>query len=136
MKAFKGFHKDLTCLGFQFREDVVNRTEEANCAKNGFHCAEDPLDCFIYYSNWHNSVYYEVEAAGDLDEDEVDSKIACTEMRLIRRLSLEQILFEAAVYMVEHPKRRWKKVQHGMDLESSEGKIREQQGKKESSCLS
>ncbi len=107
MKAFKGFHKDLTCLGFQFREDVVNRTEEANCAKNGFHCAEDPLDCFIYYSNWHNSVYYEVEAAGDLDEDEVDSKIACTEMRLIRRLSLEQILFEAAVYMVEHPKRRW-----------------------------
>ncbi len=51
MKAFKGFHKNLTCLGFQFREDMVNRTEEANCAQNGFHCAENPLDCFSYYPN-------------------------------------------------------------------------------------
>ena len=107
MKAFKGFHKNLTCLGFQFREDMVNRTEEANCAQNGFHCAENPLDCFSYYPNWRNSVYYEVDATGDLDEDAVDSKISCTEMRLIRRLSLEQMLFEAAVYMVGHPKREW-----------------------------
>lgn len=107
MKAFKGFHKNLTCLGFQFREDMVNRTEEANCAQNGFHCAENPLDCFSYYPNWRNSVYYEVDATGDLDEDAVDSKISCMEMRLIRRLSLEQMLFEAAVYMVGHPKREW-----------------------------
>lgn len=107
MKAFKGFGKDLTCRNFQFRENEVNRTGEANCAQNGFHCAENPLDCFNYYYDWCNSVYYEVDAAGDLDEDEIDSKISCTEMRLIRRLSLEQMLFEAAVYMVEHPKRRW-----------------------------
>jgi len=107
VRAFKGFRKDLTCLGFQFREDEVNRTEEENCVKNGFHCAENPLDCFSYYPNWRNSVYYEVDAGGDLDEDAVDSKISCTEMRLVRRLSLEQMLFEAAVYMVEHPKRRW-----------------------------
>ena len=107
MKAFKGFHKELTCLGFQFREDMINWTEEANCTQNGFHCAENPLDCFNYYPNWRNSVYYEVDATGDLDEDAVDSKISCTEMRLIRRLSLEQMLFEAAVYMVGHPKREW-----------------------------
>lgn len=105
MKAFKGFCKNLTCRGFQFSETAVNQTEKADCAKNGFHCAENPLDCFNYYSNWRNSVYYEVDAFGDLDEDAVDSKISCTEMRLIRRLSLEQMLFEAAVYMVEHPKR-------------------------------
>jgi len=107
VRAFKGFRRDLTCMGYQFREDVVNRTEEANCAQNGFHCAENPLDCFSYYSNWRGSVYYEVDAFGDLDEDAVDSKISCTAMRLVRRLSLEQMLLEAAVYMVEHPKRRW-----------------------------
>ena len=101
MKAFKGFRKDLTCLGFQFRENGINRTEEANCVQNGFHCAENPLDCFHYYPDWRNSVYCEVDAAA------VDSKISCTEMRLVRRLSLEQMLFEAAVYMVEHPKRKW-----------------------------
>ena len=107
MRAFKGFCKDLTCLGYQFSETAVNRTEKANCAQNGFHCAENPLDCFSYYSHWLNSVYYEVDAFGDLDEDAVDSKISCTSMRLIRRLSLEQMLLEGAVYMIEHPKRKW-----------------------------
>ncbi len=107
MKAFKGFHRDLTCLGYQFKETGVNRTEKANCRSNGFHCAENPLDCLFYYPDWRKSVYYEVEAAGDLDEDEIDSKISCTEIRLIRRLSLEQLLLEAAAYMVEHPERRW-----------------------------
>ncbi len=107
MRAFKGFHHDLTCLGYQFKEDGVNRTEKANCRQNGFHCAENPLDCLFYYSNWRKSVYYEVEAAGDLDEDDMDSKISCTEMRLVRRLSLEQLLLAAAAYMVEHPKRSW-----------------------------
>lgn len=107
MRAFKGFHKDLTCLGYQFKKGIVNRTKEANCVKNGFHCAENPLDCFTYYSNWRNSVYYEVEAFGDLDEDAADSKISCTSIRLIRQLSLEQMLLQAAVYMVKHPGRRW-----------------------------
>ena len=107
MRAFKGFHKDLTCLGYQFKEEIVNRTEEANCAQNGFHCAENPLDCFNYYPHWRSSVYYEVDAFGDLDEDSRDSKISCTAIRLIRRLSLEQMLLEAAVYMIEHPNRKW-----------------------------
>lgn len=107
MKAFKGFKADLTCNGYQFREEEVNRTEEANCARNGFHCAENPLDCFCYYPDWRKSVYYEVDASGDLDEDAVDSKISCTALRLKRRLSLEQMLLEAAIYMVEHPMRRW-----------------------------
>lgn len=107
MKAFKGFKMNLTCNGYQFREEEVNRTEEANCARNGFHCAENPLDCFCYYPDWRKSVYYEVDASGDLDEDAVDSKISCTALWLKRRLSLEQMLLEAAIYMIEHPMRRW-----------------------------
>lgn len=94
MRAFKGFRRDLTCLGYRFREDRVNRTSEANCCQNGFHCAENPLDCLSYYWDWKNSVYYEVDAAGDLDEDGRDSKISCTELRLVRRLTLEQLLLE------------------------------------------
>lgn len=107
MKAFKGFNPDLKCLGYQFNKFGMNETEEANCASNGFHCAENPLDCLTYYSNWKSSVYYEVEALGDLDEDGIDSKISCTKMRLIRRLSLNRFLFEAILYMVQHPKRPW-----------------------------
>ena len=56
MRAFKGFRRDLTCLGYRFQEDKVNRTSEANCCQNGFHCAENPLDCLSYYWDWKNSV--------------------------------------------------------------------------------
>lgn len=107
MKAYKGFKKDLTCLGYKFNEDGINKTDQANCRKNGFHCAENPMDCLDYYSDWKNSVYYEVDAAGDIDEDEIDSKISCTEMQLVKRLTIEQLLFEGLIYMVEHPERNW-----------------------------
>lgn len=52
MKAYKGFKKDLTCLGYKFNEDGINKTDQANCRKNGFHCAENPMDCLDYYSDW------------------------------------------------------------------------------------
>lgn len=107
MIAFKGFNADLTCRGFQFRENEINRTEQANCAQNGFHCAENPLDCLNYYSNWKHSVYYEVEASGDMDEDAWDSKISCTEMTLIKKLSMQELLLKGIVYMVKYPKRKW-----------------------------
>ena len=83
MIAYKGFQKDLKCRGFQFQEYGINETEKANCRQNGFHCAENPLDCLCYYPNWKNSAYYIVDASGDLDEDGEDSKISCTKMRLI-----------------------------------------------------
>lgn len=106
MIAYKGLKCDLTCLGYQFYEDRVNETEKANCAKNGFHCAENPLDCLSYYGNWRNSVYYVVKAEGDLDEDAVDSKISCTRMKLVKRLSMDELLLHALAYMARHPERR------------------------------
>ena len=50
MLAYKGFDKGLICRDYQFNPGL-NVTEKANCAKNGFHCAENPLDCFNYYPN-------------------------------------------------------------------------------------
>lgn len=106
MIAYKGFHKDLTCKGYQFYTDRVNVTESANCAENGFHCAENPLDCLSYYSNWRDSVYYIVKAEGDIDEDGRDSKISCTHLSLLKELSLEELLLHALAYMVRYPMRR------------------------------
>lgn len=105
MIAYKGFKRDLTCLGYQFLKDQVNVTDEANCTRNGFHCAENPLDCLSYYGDWKNSVYYVVKAEGDLDEDGVDSKISCTRMTLLKELSMEELLLHALAYMVRHPER-------------------------------
>lgn len=49
MIAYKGFHPGMVCIGYQFQMGL-NVTKEANCRQNGFHCAEDPLDCLSYYS--------------------------------------------------------------------------------------
>ena len=107
MKAYKGFNSDLTCRGYQFSKSEVNRTDEANCKRNGFHCAENPLDCLDYYPDYKRSVYYVVEASGDINETDGDSKISCTEMRLVKRLSFLELLVEGVAYMDRYPKRRW-----------------------------
>ena len=86
MIAYKGFRPGLICRGYQFVMGL-NTTEKANCRENGFHCAENPLDCLSYYSSLEHSEYYIVNAGGDIDEDEHDSKIACTELTVIKRLT-------------------------------------------------
>ena len=106
MIAYKGFNKGLICRGYQFQPGE-NITEEANCAQNGFHSAENPLDCITYYGNIKDSVYCIVEVSGDIDEDDRDSKIASTELRIIKQLTLEELFLHALAFMVDHPKRSW-----------------------------
>ena len=109
MIAYKGFNKDLTCLGFQFVMGL-NITKKANCHENGFHCAEDPLDCLTYYPDMNNSVYCIVDANGDRDEDDSDSKISCTELNIIKQLSREEFFLHALAYIADHPKRKWNSI--------------------------
>lgn len=101
--AYKGFNKDLTCRGMQFYERKWHEEPEANCVRNGFHCAENPLDCLSYYPDWENSVYYMVLADGDIDEDTGDSKIACTRIKLLKKLALDEFVQESIQYMITHP---------------------------------
>lgn len=106
MIAYKGFEKGLVCRGYQFAMGL-NRTDKANCRENGFHCAEDPLDCLTYYSNMETSDYYIVNAGGDVHEDGIDTKISCTELTIIKKLSREELFLHALAFMVDHPKREW-----------------------------
>ena len=106
MIAYKGFNLGLICRGYQFTMGR-NTTAEANCAHNGFHCAEDPLDCLCYYSDMDRSEYYLVQPGGDIDEDEDDSKIACTELTIIKKLERKEFFLHALAYMVDHPEREW-----------------------------
>lgn len=101
--AYKGFRKDLTCMGYQFKLNEWNEEKEANCVRNGLHCAANPLDCLSYYPNWQESVYYLVLADGDINEDGNDSKISCTKMKLVKQLSLEEFIAHSLNYMAKHP---------------------------------
>lgn len=109
MLAYKGFNKGLRCLDYQFTMGL-NVTEKANCRQNGFHCAENPLDCLIYYPDVQNSEYYLVEAGGDLDEDGIDSKISCTELTILRKLDLYHLIMHGIAFMHDHPFLPWSNV--------------------------
>lgn len=104
--AYKGFHPGLICMEYQFNMGK-NVTAEANCGANGFHCAENPLDCLNYYSDMAHSEYCIVQPGGDVDEDRIDSKIACTELTILKKLEQEEFFLHALAYMVDHPKRVW-----------------------------
>ncbi len=108
--AYKGFDLDLSCTSggnrFQYVLDTWNEEPEANCRQNGFHCAENPLDCLTYYPQWEKAVYYLVAAGGDIDEDGSDSKISCTRLRLIKRLTLEEFVAHSLNYIWNHPERK------------------------------
>lgn len=106
MIAYKGFYPGLICRDYQFVMGL-NVTEKANCRANGFHCAENPLDCLSYYGDMKRAEYYLVQPGGDIDEDEIDSKIACTELTIIKRLEREEFFLHALAYMVDHPGREW-----------------------------
>lgn len=106
MIAYKGFNPGLVCLGYKFKMGL-NVTEKANCRANGFHCAENPLDCLTYYSNMEQSEYCIVDAKGDIDEDGDDSKIACTELTIIKKLTREEFFLHGLAYMADHPLQKW-----------------------------
>lgn len=109
MIAYKGFDIGLICRGYQF---VMGRntTTQANCRQNGFHCAENPLDCLHHYADHAHAEYYLVRAEGDLNEDQYDSKIACTELTILKKLDLKTLLLHGLAFMVDHPLRPWSSI--------------------------
>lgn len=58
--AFKGFHSNMTCRGFQYVEGRTHKLsgEPIMCSK-GFHACTLPRDCFGYYSDC-SDVYHVV----------------------------------------------------------------------------
>ena len=74
MKAYKGFNKDMTCRGFQFKEGETYHEETAELCKSGFHACEDPLNVFDYYPPTV-SKYHEVELDEVSEQRESDSKV-------------------------------------------------------------
>lgn len=85
----------------------LNVKDKANCAANGFQCAEDPPDWLSYSPNMEQSEYCLVNAGGDVDEDGSDSKISCTELTILKKLDMEEFFLHALAYMADHPGREW-----------------------------
>lgn len=107
--AYKAFRKGLIAtMGkgkYQYKTGIWLKEQDANCAKNGFHAAKNILDCFNYYSmDLRNTEVHRVLIKGDIDEDDRDSKVACTEIFIFpQALALDEICAYAIEYMYQHP---------------------------------
>lgn len=58
------------------------------------------------YGDMNRSIYCLVQPGGDIDEDDRDSKIACTELTILRQLTRKEFFLHALAYMVDHPGRK------------------------------
>lgn len=103
--CFKMTAPGMVCRGYQFKPDVVNVCDSATCVREGFHAAENPLDCFSYYSSFEKNEFYLCLADGEVNEDLTDSKLSCTELIFVKRLELWEMVAFACQHIVSHPKR-------------------------------
>ena len=72
MLACKGFEPGLVAThgsGEYKYHPGLNTTEKAFCAQTGFHCAENPLECFNWYPWDGKNEFWLVEPKGDIDDD-------------------------------------------------------------------
>ena len=87
--AYKGFSKDLTCLGFQYAEgETFTHDGPVAVCDSGFHAVELPLDVLTYYPLSDGNQYREVALRGVRRKEGGDSKVAAREITVGAALSL------------------------------------------------
>ena len=93
MKAYKGFNKDMTCRGFQYKEgETFTHDGDVELCKQGFHACEDPLDCLAYYSPGEGSEYHEVKLDGVSDKRGDDSKVVAKKITIGAKIELPNLI--------------------------------------------
>ena len=101
MKAFKGFNKDLTCRGFQFKVGETYEEENAVLCKAGFHACENPIDCLQYYDA-KTSVYHEVELEEVSNEKDCDTKRVGKKITIGDEIGIHEICRLTFEYVKNH----------------------------------
>lgn len=108
MTAYKAFNSELQAtLGkgiFQFEAGRTYEEDECKCARNGFHCAENPLCALSYYSSM-DTRFFIVKAEGDINQDGTGSRISCTKLTLVKELDRIQLATHACLYIQKYPDR-------------------------------
>lgn len=93
MKGYKVFNPDWTCRGFQYE---VGKTFEEDvtpvCCDKGFHFCTKLVDCFGYYPFNPENKVAEVEALGDIDTNNDDSKCSTNKIKIVRELNWHEVL--------------------------------------------
>ena len=94
VRGYKVFYPDWKCRGFQYAVGECFEMEAKPIICNrGFHFCKELADCFSYYTFDPKNKVAEVEAYGDVVENEDDGSKCCTnKISIIRELSWEEVL--------------------------------------------
>ena len=97
MKAYKGMYRDMICrpdgeVEFKYEEGKTYREEgDIIPCERGFHACLNPLDCISYYEP-HNSIYFEVDIDGAVDDPmPFDTKVCGAKITIGKRMSTRDI---------------------------------------------
>jgi len=90
VKGYKGFNKDLTCLGKQYQLNKTFKEPEAELCERGMHFCLCPFYCFSFYGP-AKSRYAEVMCNAE-DTDQDDTKLVTKELKIGRELSLKEMV--------------------------------------------
>lgn len=119
MMAYKGFNQDLACTCgsgvYSYTPGQTVREEDSKAGRSGFHYSEYPPECFTWYPIDGKNRYFLVEAAGSIDEEQGDVS-SCTELTLVEELSVRKMALHTLMYLLEHPRRPWKKKGKNLDI--------------------
>ena len=93
MKGYKVFNSDWTCRGFQFEVGKVFEEDVTPvCCNKGFHFCTKASDCFSYYKFDPNNKVAEVEALGEIDSNDEDSKCCTNKIKIVREINWQEVL--------------------------------------------
>ena len=101
MKAFKGFNKDLTCRGFQYKVGETYKEEKAELCHAGFHVCESPVACLQHYAP-ATSVYHKVELEEVSNEKDIDTKRVGKMITIGAEIGIPEICRLTFKYIKEH----------------------------------
>lgn len=109
MLAYKAFNNKLQAtMGkgtFQFEPGKTYEEEECKCARNGFHCAENPL-CTLTYYDEKETRFFIVKAEGEIHQDGSGSRISCTKITLVKEIDRIKLAAHACIYIQKYPQRQ------------------------------
>ena len=107
MICFKGFNSELeaTCGNgrMKFEQYKTYIEEKSKTVRSGFHCAEYPMHCLVFYPLGNNNRYFRVEAAGDIDDD--NTMVACTQLTIKNELTVKEMVQYSLLYIMRHRNR-------------------------------
>ncbi len=96
VKGYKIFNPDFTCKDKQYAENTRYKYDGAiKICSTGLHFCLKASDCFSYYSFDPNNIVCEVEAHGDVQYKDDDSKACTNDLFVCRRLTWQEVLLVA-----------------------------------------